>query len=364
MKGLILAGGHGTRMRPITHTTNKHLIPIANKPMLFYPIETLKSAGITDIGIIVGHTEQRIREIKEAIGDGTKLGINVTYIEQDAPRGLAHAVKIAKEYLTNNNTDGKFIVHLGDNILKGDIVKYVEKFKSDASVDCTVLLKSVPEPNRFGVAEIKNGKIIKLVEKPKIPPSDLALVGVYMFNEHIFSSIEKLKPSWRNEYEITEAIQGLIDTGKVVVHHVIDSEWWKDPGDPAGLLEANRLILDELAPFNKGTIEEGASIIGKVSIDEGTIVKSGCSIRGPAIIGKNCIISDNTYIGPYTSVGNNCTIRNVEIESSILIDDSKIDCKQRIIDSLIGKNVNIVSATKNLPKACQLIVGENSFIAI
>lgn len=363
MKGLILSGGHGTRLRPITHTSNKHLIPIANKPMLYYPIETLKSAGITDIGIIVGHTEQRIREIKEAIGDGSRFGINVTYIEQDAPRGLAHAVKVAKEYLTSNNGDGKFVVHLGDNILKGGIAQYVEKFKND-NVDCTILLKSIPEPNRFGVAEIKDGKVVQLVEKPKVPPSNLALVGIYMFNNSIFDSIEKLKPSWRNEYEITEAIQGLIDSDKNVVHHVIDATWWKDPGDPAGILEANRLILDELIPFSKGTVEKDVNIIGKVSIEEGTIIKSGCSIRGPVTIGKNCEIGENAYIGPYTSIGDNCTIMNAEIESSILIGDSKIDCKQRIIDSLIGKNVNIVSAMKNLPKACQLVIGENSFVAI
>lgn len=363
MKGLILSGGHGTRLRPITHTSNKHLIPIANKPMLSYPIETLKSAGITDIGIIVGHTEQRIKEIKDAIGDGSKFGINVTYIEQDAPRGLAHAVKVAKDYLTSNNPDGKFVVHLGDNILKGGITKYVEHFRND-NIDCSILLKSIPEPNRFGVADIKDGKVVRLIEKPKIPPSDLALVGIYMFNGSVFDSIEKLKPSWRNEFEITEAIQGLIDAGKNVVHHVIDAEWWKDPGDPEGILEANRIILDEISPINKGTIEEGANVVGKVAIDEGTVIKSGCSVRGPVTIGKNCMIEEGAYIGPYTSIGDNCVIRNVELESSILIGDSKIECKQRIIDSLIGKNVNIVSASKNLPKASQLVVGENSFVAI
>lgn len=363
MKGLILAGGHGTRLRPITHTSNKHLIPLANKPMLYYPIETLKDAGIVDIGIVVGHTEQRTREIKEAVGDGSKFGIKVTYIEQDAPRGLAHAVKIAKDFLTTDNDDNKFVVHLGDNILKGGIEKYVEQFKkSDA--DCAILLKSVPEPNRFGVAEIKDGKVVRLVEKPGEPPSNLALVGIYMFNKSIFDSIEKLKPSWRNEYEITEAIQGLIDSGKKVVHHVIDAAWWKDPGDPAGILEANALLLDELKPFNKGTVEEGVNIIGKVGIDEGSIIKSGCSIRGPVIIGKNCVIDGNAHIGSHTSIGDNCIISNVEIESSILIGDSKIDCKQKIVNSVIGRNVTISSAKKNFLKACQLVVGENSFVVI
>lgn len=363
MKGLILSGGHGTRLRPITHTSNKHLIPIANKPMLFYSIETLKNAGITNIGIIVGHTEQRIREIKEAVGDGSQFGVNVTYIEQDAPRGLAHAIRVAEDYLTTNNPDGKFVVHLGDNILKGGITEYVEKFK-DASIDSIILLKSVPNANRFGVAEIKDGKVVRLVEKPKIPPSDLALVGIYMFNNSVFDEIDKLKPSARNEYEITESIQGLIDSKKNVVHYVIDAEWWKDPGDPDGILEANSLILDELVPLNKGTIEDGAVVVGKVSIDEGTVIKSGCSIRGPVVIGKNCVIEENAYIGPYTSIGDNCSIKNAEIESSILMSDVKVECKQRIMDSLIGKNATIVSPNRSLVNACKLVIGENSFVAI
>lgn len=363
MKGLILSGGHGTRLRPITHTSNKHLIPIANKPMLFYSIETLKKVGITDIGIIVGHTEQRIKEIKEAVGDGSQFGIKVTYIEQDAPRGLAHAVRAAKDFLTANNPDGKFIVHLGDNIIKGGLNKYIESFK-DSGTDCTILLKSVENANRFGVAEIKNGKVVRLVEKPKTPISNLALVGVYMFNGSVFDVIDRLKPSARGEYEITEAIQGLIDSGKNVTHYVIDSEWWKDPGDPDGILEANRLILDELVPINKGVIEDGANVIGKVSLDEGTVIKSGCSIRGPVIIGKNCVIDEDAYIGPYSSIGDNCTIKHAEVESIIVMNDAKIECKQRIMDSLIGKAVTITSPNRKLVNACRLVVGENSFIAI
>lgn len=363
MKGLILAGGHGTRLRPITHTSNKHLIPLANKPMLFYAIETLKDAGITDIGIIVGHTPQRIQEIKDAVGDGSRFGIRVTYIEQDAPRGLAHAVKVAKDFLTTNNNDGKFVVHLGDNILKAGIKGYVEKF-SGSKIDSLVLLKSIPNANRFGVAEIKEGKLVRLVEKPKIPPSDLAMVGIYMLSDSIFDSIEKLQPSWRNEYEITEAIQGVIDNGKNVHHEIVDAEWWKDPGDPSGILEANRLLLDELKPSNKGVIEEGAMIIGKVNVDEGTIIKKGASIRGPVIIGKNCVIESNAYIGPYTSIGDHTVIENAEIESSIVIGDSKINCKQRIVDSLIGKNVNISEASGTPSKTVQLVVGEHSFVKI
>ncbi len=363
MKGLILAGGHGTRLRPITHTSNKHLIPLANKPMLFYAIETLKDADITDIGIIVGHTQQRIEEIKDAVGDGSQFGVKVTYIEQDAPRGLAHAVKIAKDFLTTNNSNGKFVVHLGDNILKGGIKKYVEIFLNQ-NIDSLILLKRIPNPNRFGVAEIKDGKLVRLVEKPKIPPSDLAMVGIYMLNGSIFDSIEKLKPSWRGEYEITEAVQGIINSGKNVHHAIVDAEWWKDPGDPSGILEANRLLLDELTSFNKGIVEDGAAIIGKVGIDEGTVVKKGASVRGPVIIGKNCVIESDAHIGPYTSIGDNTIIKNVEIESSVVIGDSKINCRQRITDSLIGKNVTIIETFGTPSKSVQLVVGEHSVLKI
>lgn len=363
MKGLILAGGHGTRLRPITHTSNKHLIPLANRPMLFYAIETLREAGIKDIGIIVGHTPQRIQEIKDAVGDGSKLGVDITYIDQDAPRGIAHAIKTAKEFLTTNNSDGKFVVHLGDNILKGGIKKYLEFF-SNNDVDNIILLKEVENPQRFGIAVVENGKVTKLVEKSKEPLSNLAWIGVYFMNNSIFDAIDKLQPSARNEYEITEAVQKLIDANKKIYHEIVDAEWWKDPGDLVGILEANRLLLDELTPFNKGTIEEGATVIGKVGIDEGSIIRSTCSIRGPAIIGKNCVVGENAYIGPYTSIGDNTLIENAEIESSIIIGDSKINCKQRIIDSLIGRNVTISSSSKNLPKACQLVIGENSSVSI
>lgn len=362
MKGLILAAGHGTRLRPITHTSNKHLIPLANKPMIYYPIKTLKEAGITDVGIIVGHTQQKIQEIKDAVGDGSKFGIKVTYIEQDAPRGLAHAVKTAKEYLISNNEDGKFVVHLGDNILESGISKLVEQFRND-NADCFILLKSVPEPNRFGVAELKDGKLVRLVEKPKIPPSDLALVGVYMFNDIIFDAIDQLKPSWRNEYEITEAIQNLIDNGKNVAHHIIDTGWWKDPGDPQGILEANRLLLESMSPLNNGMVEEGATIIGKVSIEEGTVIKVGCSVEGPVSIGKNCTIGGNARIGPYTSIGDNTIIEGTEIESSIIIGDSKIECSQKITDSLIGRNV-IIQKMANPTKSAEFVIGENSSIKI
>ncbi|MBI1978596.1 MAG: glucose-1-phosphate thymidylyltransferase [Candidatus Aenigmarchaeota archaeon] len=364
MKGLVLSGGKGTRLRPITHTINKHLIPLANKPMIHYPIETLRNAGITDIGIIVGHTEEKIKEIKNAIGDGSQFGVKVTYIEQDVPGGLAHAVKVAKEFLMTDNPDKKFILHLGDNIVKGGIKKYVESFEN-GDMDSIILLKDVPNPSRFGVAEIKDGKIVRLVEKPTVAPNNFALVGIYMFNDSIFDPIENLKPSWRNELEITDAIQGLIDSGKKVVHHIIDVEWWKDPGDTEGILEANSLLLDDIIPFNKGTVEEGAVIIGKVGIDEGTIIKSGSSVKGPALIGKNCVIGKNAYIGPHTSIGNNTVIENAEIESSVIIGDSKISCKQRIIDSLIGRNVTISEASENLPRgASQLVVGEHSVVKI
>ncbi|MBI2084150.1 MAG: glucose-1-phosphate thymidylyltransferase [Candidatus Aenigmarchaeota archaeon] len=361
MKGLILSGGLGTRLRPITHTSNKHLIPLANKPMIYYPIETLKNAGITDIGIIVGHTEEKIREVKDAIGDGSKFGIKITYIEQDAPRGLAHAVKVARGFLVNDNADKKFIVHLGDNILKGGIKKYVDTFKN-GDLDAMILLKDVPNPQRFGVAEIKDGKIIRLIEKPITSPNNLALVGIYFFNEAIFNEIDKLKPSWRNEYEITEAIQGLLDDGSKVDYRIIDAEWWKDPGDAEGILEANTLLLDEIISSNKGKIEEGADIQGKVSIGDGTIVKKGATIKGPTIIGSNCIIGGNSVIGPYASIGDQTVVENAWIERSIVIGEAKIDCETKITDSVIGRKVNIVPSDKT--KSSRLIVGEHSFIAL
>lgn len=335
------------------------MIPIANKPIIFYAIEDLKNAGITDIGIIVGYTEERIKSIKETVGDGTNFGVKITYIEQDVPRGIAHAIGIAEKFIDKDS----FIVYLGDNLLKGGIKSYVDDFKK-SDYDAGILLAKHKNPERFGVAILDKDKLIGLVEKPKEPPSNLVISGVYLFRQSVFDVIKKLKPSWRNELEITETVDKMLRSKKYKVMTRTVNGWWKDTGKPEDILEANHLVLDELKSFNKGKIEDDVTIRGKVSIDEGTVIKKGCFIRGPTIIGKNCDIGPNVYIGPYTSIGDNTVIKNGEIESSVIVGDTIISCNKRIIDSLIGKNVTIVSADENVPKAYKLVLGENSFISI
>ncbi len=358
MKGLILAGGHGTRLRPLTHTGPKQLIPIANKPILFYAIEDLVNAGITDIGMIVGYTEERINAIKEAAGDGSKFGAKITYIEQDAPRGIAHAVAITEKFMAGE----PFVVYLGDNILKGGINKFVNEFKN-SNYEASILLCHVKNPQRFGVAELENEKIVRLIEKPKQPKTDLAMIGVYLFKKSVFDSIRTLKPSWRNELEITEAVDHLVQTTHNVQAHIVQ-DWWKDTGKSEDILEANHLILQDLTQNIEGTIEETATIIGKARIGAGTIIRENTLIRGPVLIGENCEIGPNAYIGPYTSIGDNTKIKDTEIESSIVISDTEIECKKRIVDSLIGRHTQILSDSQSPQKAIKLILGENSIIRI
>jgi len=359
IKGLVLAGGHGTRLRPLTHTSAKQLIPVANKPIIFYAIEDLRDAGINDIGIIVGHTEDRIKNIKETIGDGSKFGVKITYIEQDAPRGIAHAIKISEDFIGNDS----FITYLGDNLLSGGITDYVEEFKN-SNYDAGILLAKHKTPERFGVAIMNGDKILGLIEKPKKPPSNLVMSGVYFLRPSVFDVIKKLKPSWRNELEITDTIDKMIKSNKYKVMVKIVNGWWKDTGKPEDILEANHLVLNELKPFNKGEIEKGVTIRGIIAIYEGTKIRKGCFIRGPCIIGKNCDIGPNVYIGPYTSIGDGTIIKSGEVESSVIVGDTTIDCNKRITDSLIGKNVMIISADNNVPKAYKLVLGENSFVSI
>lgn len=356
MKGLILSGGSGTRLRPLTHTSAKQLIPIANKPNLFYAIEDVVNAGIKEMGIIVGHTKE---EVKAAVGDGSRWGVKVTYIEQDAPRGLAHAVLIAEKFLGKE----PFVMYLGDNILRGGINEFVQEFeKSDAAA--SIMLCKVREPQRFGVAEVdEKGRVLSLEEKPKQPKSDLALVGIYLFRHEIFEAVRKIKPSWRNELEITDAISYLVKHGKKVMTHRVKG-WWKDTGKPEDILEANRLVLEMLEPKMEGTVEEGVEIVGRVSVGEGTVVRRGSSIHGPAVIGRNCEIGPNAFVGPFTSIGDNSKLVNVEIENSVLIGDSVIECSKRIRDSLIGKHVHVASAEHSVPKCHRLILGEHSVISI
>src|SRR5215210_7683795 len=329
MKGLILSGGKGTRLRPLTYTSAKQLVPVANKPVLFYGIESLAAAGIRDIGIVVGDTQA---EIRAAVGDGSAWGVSITYIEQDAPRGLAHAVLISEPFIGKD----PFVMYLGDNLLNRGITGFVEEFVREAPA-AQILLTKVPDPQMFGVAELVDGRVVRLVEKPKEPKSDLALVGVYMFSSAVFDSVKRIKPSFRNELEITDAIQDLIDRGLTVTPHLVDG-WWKDTGKLEDMLEANRLILETIERRIDGKVDERSRVEGKVVIEQGAVIEESV-IRGPAIIGANARIT-HAYVGPFTSIMNDVTIRESEIEHSIVLEGSIIqDLGTRVADSLIGKNV-------------------------
>jgi len=357
LKGIILHGGHGTRLRPLTHTGPKQLIPVANKPVSQYVLESLRDAGIEDIAIVLGDIFPE--KVKEYYGDGSKFGVKITYIYQGKPLGIAHAVGLCEDFVGND----KFVVHLGDDLIKGGIKSFVEEFeKSD--YDGMVLLCKVDNPQRFGVAQFdENGKLIRLVEKPKEPPSDYALVGVYFLTPYIFNIIKQLKPSWRGELEITEALQGLLDHGKKLHYKFIEG-WWKDTGTPEDILESNRLILDELKHEILGKIEDPSSIQGRIFLGEGSVIKKGAVVRGPVTIGNNTIIDSNAYIGPYTSIGNNVIIRSGEIENSIIMDNCKIEMDGRITDSLIGPFSTLTIGKNRKPSGLRFIIGERTKIVI
>ena len=356
MKGLLLAGGHGTRLRPLTYTGNKHMLPIANKPMLLYGLEHLKNAGIKDVGIILGPIKEGVVEI---IGDGSKYGLNVTYIDQPDPKGLAHALMVAEDYLKGE----PFVMYLGDNLLKQGADPLV-KIYYESGGDCVVGAAKVDEPSRYGVVVFnEDGTISKFVEKPRELISEWALIGVYVFNDKVFDAVKQIKPSWRGELEITDTIQTLLTHGaKVNVQRV--QGWWKDTGRPEDLLEANQLILQELEPYNQGTIEDTATVTNSVGIGEGTVIHSRTAIRGPAIIGAHCEIGPNAYIGPYTSIGDNSTIANTEMENSIIMEGAHIDCGKRITDSLIGRKVRILSYEGSVPRGHRLIIGDMSKVTL
>ncbi|RMG57244.1 MAG: glucose-1-phosphate thymidylyltransferase [Deltaproteobacteria bacterium] len=353
MKGLILSGGKGTRLRPLTYTSAKQLIPVANKPVLFYCLEAMKEAGIEDVGIIVGDTK---KDIMEAVGDGSRFGLKVTYIEQEAPLGLAHAVKISEEFMGGD----RFVMMLGDNLIMEGIKRFVESFDRDTA-NSHILLARVKNPRQFGVAIVKEGKVVDLVEKPKEPISDLALVGVYLFDSTIFEAVKHIKPSWRGELEITDAIAWLVKNGYTVSHHLV-SGWWKDTGKLEDILEANRLVLDQLEERVEGEVDEFSAVEFKVVIEKGAkVVRS--RIRGPAIIGSGTLIEDS-YIGPFTSIASGCTIRGVELEHSIIMDECEIiNTGARISDSLLGKNVRVVKGER-VPRTISIMAGDSSFITL
>ena len=352
MRGLILSGGRGTRLRPITYTSAKQLVPVANKPILFYGLEALAASGIREIGIVVGDTHQ---EIRDAVGDGRRWGVAVTYIPQAAPLGLAHAVLTAEPYLRGR----PFVMYLGDNLIREPLAPLVLRFRSEAP-NAQILLAKVPNPQEFGVAELRDGRVVRLVEKPKTPPSDLALVGIYMFDDHVFDAARAISPSWRGELEITDAIQRLIDGGLTVRPHVIEG-WWKDTGKLEDLLEANRIILDTLESRVDGEIQE-SELTGKVVVEaEARVVRS--HIRGPAIIGRGALV-ENAYVGPFTSIGDGVTLRASELEHSIVLEGSTITgVVGRIENSLIGRNVTVYRADSK-PRAYNLMLGDRSQVGL
>ncbi|MFI6321276.1 glucose-1-phosphate thymidylyltransferase [Nonomuraea sp. NPDC050556] len=346
MKALVLAGGSGTRLRPITHTSAKQLVPVANKPVLFYGLESIAAAGITEVGMVVGDTQA---EIEAAVGDGAAFGLQVTYLRQEAPLGLAHAVLIARDYLG----DDDFVMYLGDNFIVGGITDIVRGFDSAARI----MLTQVSDPRQFGVAELDaDGRVVGLEEKPVVPKSDLALVGVYLFTSAIHEAVAELKPSWRGELEITDAIQWLIDRGRHVEASRITG-YWKDTGNVDDMLEVNRLVLESLEPSH----DVDAEIIGRVVIDPSAVVERS-RIVGPVIIGPGARITDS-YIGPFTSVGADCVVDRSEIEYSILLPRASIHGVGRIEASLIGHDVEVTPAP-NTPRAHRLVLGDHSKVQI
>ncbi|HSK11175.1 MAG TPA: glucose-1-phosphate thymidylyltransferase [Vicinamibacterales bacterium] len=353
MKGLILSGGKGTRLRPLTYTSAKQLVPVANKPVLFYGIEAMAAAGIEEVGIVVGDTAP---EIQAAVGDGSRWGLKVTYIPQDAPRGLAHAVLISEAFLGGE----PFVMYLGDNLLNKGIGTFVRQFAAERPA-AQILLARVPDPQMFGVAELEDGRVVRLVEKPREPKSDLALVGVYMFGPEIFTSVRRIRPSWRCELEITDAIQDLIDRGLEVRPHIVDG-WWKDTGKLEDMLEANRLILDTLERRVEGQVDAESRIEGKVVVEPGAVIERSV-VRGPAIIGSGARIVQ-AYIGPFTSIMNDVEVRDAEIEHSIVLEGAQISAlASRVEDSLIGKNVRIYRIQVK-PSAYRFMLGDNSEVGI
>jgi len=352
MKGLILSGGRGERMRPLTYTSAKQLLPVANKPVLFYAIETLLEAGIREIGIVVGETKG---EIIKAVGNGSRWGIKLTYIEQETPAGLAHAVKVSRHFLG----DEPFVMFLGDNIIKEGIKGFVEEYEREKP-DALVLLSPSKHPEKFGVAVVEGGRIVKLLEKPKPPPSNLALVGCYILNHNIFSACREIKPSKRGELEITDAIQWLIDNGYRVSYHIIKG-WWKDTGMAEDLLEANRLVLEEIDEEIKGDIDDLTKVSGRVKIGVGSMIRNSV-LRGPLVIGDNCSIEDS-YIGPFTSIGNDVKVKETEIEHSIILDGCIINLKGRLADTILGKGV-VLKRTEGRPLSYKFIAGDKSILEV
>ncbi|HTK31516.1 MAG TPA: glucose-1-phosphate thymidylyltransferase [Candidatus Saccharimonadaceae bacterium] len=373
MKALVLAGGRGTRLRPITHTSAKQLVPVANKPVLFYGLESLRAAGITDVGIVVSDPKEMLEpdrrtgemttvlvnsqaEIRAAVGDGSRFGLNVTYIEQEAPLGLAHAVKISETYMAGQ----PFVMYLGDNLIRDGITPFVREFEAERP-NAQILLAHVKTPQDFGVAELEGDHVVRLEEKPKQPKSDLALVGVYLFDKSIFEAVNAIRPSRRGELEITDAIQHLITSGKRVRSHVITG-WWKDTGKVEDMLEANRIVLSDMPSENLGEIDAATVVEGPVRIGKGAKIERS-RLRGPLVIGENAIIRD-AYVGPFTAIGDGVTLIHCEIEHSIVLERSRLsDLGVRLESSLIGKDA-VVCASDTRPRTHRLVLGDSSRVEL
>jgi glucose-1-phosphate thymidylyltransferase len=349
VKALVLAGGAGTRLRPITHTSAKQLVPLANKPILFYGLESIAEAGITEVGIVVGDTAPAI---EAAVGDGSRFGLSVTYLRQEAPLGLAHAVLIAREYLG----DEPFVMYLGDNLLVGGITGFVEEFIRERPA-AQVLLTKVASPENFGVAELgPDGHLVRLVEKPKEPRSDLALIGVYLFDSSVHAAVAAISPSWRGELEITDAIQQLLDTGHVVRPHVLSGPWI-DTGKLQDLLEANRIVLESVEHCVAGVVDTESRLVGRVVMEEGAeVIRS--VVRGPVALGAGCRIVDS-YIGPFSSIGPGCVVIDSEIEHSVILEASRVEGVRRIEDSLIGRDA-LVCRSDSQPRAYRFMLSDHS----
>jgi glucose-1-phosphate thymidylyltransferase len=353
LKGLILSGGKGTRLRPITHTSAKQLVPVANRPVLFYAIQAMADAGIGEVGIIIA--PETGDEIREVAGDGSRFGVVLTYIVQDQPAGLAHAVLTAEAFLGGS----PFVMYLGDNLLQGGISDLVRAFDTDQP-DALILLTPVPDPEQYGVAELEDGVVVRLVEKPAVPKTDLALVGVYMFRASIHDAARAIEPSARGELEITDAIQHLVDIGLTVSPHIVQG-WWKDTGRLEDMLAANRLVLDTIERRLDGELLE-SRVDGRVVIEAGARLER-CTVRGPAVIGSGARLTD-CYIGPYTAIGEDCVIRDAEVEHSILLAGCRVqDLAGRMESSLLGRNVTIGRVDRQ-PRAYRFLVGDNSDIGI
>lgn len=357
MKGLVLAGGTGSRLRPITHTGPKQLIPIANKPNILYCLEDLRAAGITDIGVILGNNQPHL--VRRLLGDGSPWGVRVTYIEQGEPRGIAHAIGVAEPFLGADS----FAVYLGDNVLKGGIRNLVLDFEASRA-DAAIALCRVPNPQAFGVAVLgDDGRLLKTLEKPKVPPSDLAIIGVYIFTPSVFPIIRSLKPSARNELEVTDAINQLLASGRQIQTHIVTG-WWKDTGRPEDILEVNRLVLDDLDLRQDVASDSSVQIEGRVGIGSGTRVGAKSVLIGPSIIGRNCMIGPGCRIGPYASIGDNCVLEAAHVEDSVIFEGVTIRTDRRIVGSLVGKDVSILNGVRQPQEGFQLFVGENSVLRL